>query len=153
VIEIKVALGQDAFEHGHYVYVWLDGKGKPIYVGETGKSPVDRAGLHIRDISRSGAVISKIIQERRYPTQQYTILAFPIGQSLLEIVTKENGAANSAASYNRARKALERTVYDKLITEYPDLHKARGCSWKAKGGAQFAKAVLKNCQERETHEA
>jgi hypothetical protein len=145
VIAMSVTLGQDAFKQGHFVYVWLNEKGRPFYVGETGKSPIDRVGLHIRDVSRSGAIVSKIIQERNNPTQQYLILAFPIELSLLEAVAKENGATNNEASFNRARKALERAVYDELIKKYSDMHKARGCRWSANKGDKFAKTVLEHC--------
>lgn len=153
MIEINVTLGQDAFEHGHYVYVWLDERGIPFYVGETGKSPADRIGLHIRDVSRSGAVVSRIIQENQNPPQQYTVLAFAIGQNLLNEVVAENGAGRSLASYNRARKALERSVYDILIIQYQNIYQARGCRWSANSGNDFAHEILASCQDREVHEA
>jgi hypothetical protein len=148
MIEIQITLGQDAFEDGQYIYVWLDGNRNPFYVGETSKSPIDRAGLHIRDSSRSGAIVSKIIQRKNLDRQKYTVLAFSVDESLLNSIAKENGASASSADHNRARKAIERRVYDELSPNYPGMHAARNSRWKATSGEGFAKMVAKACVDK-----
>lgn len=148
MLEMKVRVGPEAFSGGSFVYVWMDQGRRPIYVGETGKSVSDRIGLHIRGKERSGAILSKIIHERNMPEQEYIVLAFPIDTPLLEKIAKENGAAANSASFNRARKALERRVYDLLSEHYDNLHQARGCRWRAESGAQFAGDVLEACRSR-----
>ncbi|MDO6420847.1 hypothetical protein [Saccharophagus degradans] len=145
MIELKFSIGLDSFENGNFIYIWIDGANLPFYVGETGKSPIDRAGLHIRDKSRSGAIVSKIIQLRSAQKQDYTVLAFPIEDELLTRVCQENGASTSNASYNRARKAIERAVYEELSKKFKDLHKARGCNWQAKSGVEYVKYVCEQC--------
>ena len=148
MIEIKVKVGRNAFKSGNYVYVWIDQDGEPIYIGETSKSPSDRIGLHIRNIDRSGATISKIIHERSLPDQEYSVLAFPIDTELLKSISKENGAGIGVSSHNRARKALERKVFDVLSNEYKNIHKAKGCKWTAESGTKFADTVLISCKTK-----
>lgn len=141
MIELKFRIGLDSFEVGDYVYVWLDGERRPFYVGETSKSPIDRAGLHIRDRNRSGAIISEIIQSQKNNVQEYTVLSFLIDRDLLATICKENGATNSKASFNRARKALERAVYDSLSKNFNTLHKARKSKWLAQSGNDFVSEI------------
>lgn len=148
MIEIAIQLGPDAFDHGQFIYVWLDSCGQPIYVGETAKSPSDRAGLHIRDSSRSGAIVGKLMKSR--PHQLYTVLAFPIEESLLVKVAHENTPAHDSASRKRARKAIERLVYERLSSKFAGLHPGRGCTWRAGSAVTFADEVLEVCIHRAT---
>ncbi len=63
-INLEMTIGPEAFERDQFVYVWLDGSFRPFYVGETAMSLADRAGLHIRDSTRSGALVSRLIRHR-----------------------------------------------------------------------------------------
>jgi hypothetical protein len=139
MITFEFDLGPDAYVKGHFVYVWLNGDLDPIYVGETGQSPADRCGLHIRDQLRSGAIVGKHIAAN--PRQRYQVLAFPANIELLEAIAKENGSSSNAAALKRSRQALERVVYDALQFKYASLKKAKGCTWTAHAGAAFAASV------------
>lgn len=143
MIKLKITIGPEAFERGQFLYVWLDGSSAPFYVGETGKSIADRAGLHIRDPLRSGAIVGRLIRQREWQT--YSVLAFPLGLGLLDAVARENGAARNRAAHRRARKAIERLVFEVLWNRFSGLHRGRGCSWKASAAEGFAQSVLEVC--------
>jgi hypothetical protein len=143
---MEIRIGEPAYIAGNFVYVWLDGTSRPFYVGETGKSLADRCGLHIRDPSRSGAIVAARI--RMHPQQLYVVLCFTIEEELWQRVARENGASMSRASCNRARKAIERKVYEVLEEAFPGMHTGRTCKWKAEAANEFAYGILKLCKER-----
>src|ERR1700733_8932888 len=99
MITLEFDLGPDAYDKGHFVYVWLNGDLDPIYVGETAQSPADRCGLHIRDQLRSGAIVGKHIAANL--RQHYRVLAFPASIDLLETIATENGSSSNAAALTR----------------------------------------------------
>jgi hypothetical protein len=143
MIKLEITIGPEAFEQGQFVYVWLDAKSEPFYVGETAQSLADRAGLHIRDPSRSGAIVGRIIRQRK--RQTYSVLAFSLDPRLLDAVARENGASQNSAARNRARKAIERRVFELLSSSFSSLHRARGCSWNASAADSFVRSVFDVC--------
>ena len=140
-IEIEFRIGKPAYATGNFVYVWVSGESGPFYVGETGKSMADRCGLHIRDPSRSGAIVAARIS--KHPHQQYAAFGFHIEDKLWHLVAAENHATPSGANCNRARKAIERKVYEVLKEQFPGMHPGRGCTWKAEAAKEFAEDILK----------
>lgn len=144
--QIEIRIGEPAYTEGDFVYVWLDANSRPFYVGETGKSLADRCGLHIRDPSRSGAIVAARI--RKHPEQLYVVLCFKIEKKLWQGVARENGASISRANCNRARKAIERKLYELLEKAFPGMHTGRTCKWKAEAANEFADYILKLCKAR-----
>jgi hypothetical protein len=145
-LKISLTLGPGVYQSGNFVYVWLDAEGKPFYVGETSQSIADRTGLHIRDKTRSGAVVSKILSALDSPERRLTVMAFRINDDLLQSVAQDNGCTFSAASANRARKAIERATYDRLLRSYPKMHLARGCRWHAPSASKFVAEIVQACE-------
>lgn len=147
-LELSLSWSPEAFLPGNYIYIWLDGQMNPFYVGETSKSPSDRIGLHIRDKSRSGAIVAAIMASRRMPMQIYTVLAFAVPDVILEKIAEENGASFNETTANRARKALEFQVGAELATEHIGLHRLRGARWKATTANDFVSSVMAACRAK-----
>lgn len=147
-LKISLTLGPGVDRPGNYVYVWLNASGHPFYVGETSQTVADRTGLHIRDKTRSGAVVAKILSKSRTEEQRLTVLAFSIPDDVIRSVARDNNAPHDSASANRSRKAIERAVYEQLSSRYSGMHIARGCKWKAPSADSFIAEVVQACIEK-----
>ena len=148
--KIVITIGPDAFEEGHFLYVWFrsNQNREPFYVGETSKSLADRVGLHIRksgNVSRSGAVVGTLMHNGNWPTQEYTVLSFPVSEQVLCDVSKENGGGSNTAGKNRARKAIEHAVHQELLKTYKNMHKPKGSKWRASSASTFCENIIEQC--------
>lgn len=152
MVEIKITIGPDAFDSGHFIYVWFKSNPnrEPFYVGETSKSLADRAGLHIRKCgseARSGAVVGKLMHDGYWPTQEYTVLAFEVSEELLCGVAKDNGTGCSNADKNRSRKAIEYAVHQVLEKTYKNMRNPKGSKWKATSASKLCSEIVDKCNE------
>jgi hypothetical protein len=138
MITIEITVGPEAYKQADYIYVWRDESG-PIYVGETAQGLADRTGLHIRAPHRSGAIVAQQIKAGK--RQKYTVMAFAIDQNLMSQVSKRLSGGDSPAGRKRARLAIERSVYNALISFYPKIKLARRCKWDAPEAKLFVGSI------------
>lgn len=148
--KIKITIGPDAFEEGHFIYVWFKSNPNqwPFYVGETSKSLADRVGLHIRKsgtVSRSGAAVGTLVHNGNWPTQEYIVLSFPVSEQILCGISKENGGSCNSAGKSRARKAIEYAVHQELLKTHKSMHKPKGSKWKASSASAFCESIIEQC--------
>lgn len=145
-MEIRIKIGQDAFQRNQLVYVWFETASQiqPFYIGQTGKSFADRTGLHLRkcgDEEKSGSVVASIICRQSKLEQEYIIKAFELSPPLLAEIVAENANAQKPDSEKNAREAVERALYVRLVQSWPNIHQISDHAWSANCARKFIDAV------------